>query len=84
MSGELRNRDTSAADLAFLHHPLQCIRPEWSTMACTDPAESRTSRTRLVEEHADSDTLIMPAHFPDPTAGWIRRHNGSYRFAFRE
>jgi len=67
-----------------LHHPLQCLRPEWSTMACTDMEGSRRSRTRLVEEHADSNTLIMPAHFPDPTAGWIRRHDGNYRFDFRE
>ena len=67
-----------------LHHPLQCIRPEWSTFACTDAAGSRVSRTRLVQEHADSDTLIMPAHFPAPTAGHIKRHGGSYRFAFRE
>src|SRR6202035_4273690 len=48
-----------------LHHPLQCLKPEWSTMACTDADASRVSRTRLVEEHADSATLIMPAHFPD-------------------
>jgi glyoxylase-like metal-dependent hydrolase (beta-lactamase superfamily II) len=67
-----------------LHHPLQCIRPEWSTFACTDAIGSRVSRTRLVEEHADSDTLILPAHFPAPTAGHIKRHGASYRFAFRE
>jgi glyoxylase-like metal-dependent hydrolase (beta-lactamase superfamily II) len=66
-----------------LHHPLQCLKPEWSTMACTDPAESRVSRTRLVQEHADSDSLILPAHFPSPTAGHIRSHGGSYRFDFR-
>jgi hypothetical protein len=52
-------------------------------MACTDPAESRVSRTRLVQEHADSDSLILPAHFPSPTAGHIRSHGGSYRFDFR-
>ena len=67
-----------------LHHPLQCLKPEWSTMACTDPVASRVSRTRLLAEHADSGTLVMPAHFPDPTAGWIRRHAAAYRFDFRE
>ena len=67
-----------------LHHPLQCLRPAWSTMACTDPAASRISRQRLVEEHADSGAIMMPAHFPDPTAGWIRRHGPTYRFDFRE
>jgi glyoxylase-like metal-dependent hydrolase (beta-lactamase superfamily II) len=66
-----------------LHHPLQCIRPEWSTFACTDADGSRVSRTRLVREHADSGTLIMPAHFPTPTVGHIKSHSATYRFDFR-
>jgi glyoxylase-like metal-dependent hydrolase (beta-lactamase superfamily II) len=67
-----------------LHHPLQCLKPEWSTFACTDRDASRTSRCRLLDEHADSGTLLMPAHFPAPTAGWARRHGDAYRFDFRE
>jgi glyoxylase-like metal-dependent hydrolase (beta-lactamase superfamily II) len=66
-----------------LHHPLQCLKPEWSTMACSDPEGSRASRIRLVQEHADSGALILPAHFPAPTAGWIRPHSGAYRFDFQ-
>jgi hypothetical protein len=65
-------------------HPLQCLKPEWSTMACTDRDLSRVSRTRLVETYADSDALILPAHFPTPTAGHIKPHGAAYRFAFRE
>jgi glyoxylase-like metal-dependent hydrolase (beta-lactamase superfamily II) len=67
-----------------LHHPLQCLKPEWSTRACSDPDGSRMSRIRLIEAYADSDALIMPAHFPDPTAGWIRRHRAGFRFDFRD
>jgi glyoxylase-like metal-dependent hydrolase (beta-lactamase superfamily II) len=66
-----------------LHHPLQCLKPEWSTRACTDMELSRTTRTKLVETYADSDTLILPAHFPEPTAGHIKRHGDAYRFDFR-
>ena len=65
-----------------LHHPLQCLKPEWSTMACTDPDASRVSRTRLVNEHADSGTMILPAHFPEPTKGHIKRHKSAFRFDF--
>jgi len=53
-------------------------------MACTDPVTSRDSRIRLVQEHAALGTLVLPAHFPAPTAGWIRRHAGAYRFEFQE
>jgi len=67
-----------------LHHPIQLLKPEWSSRACSDQDMSRNSRTRLIEQHADSDTLVLPAHFPPPTAGHIRRHRATYRFAFRE
>jgi glyoxylase-like metal-dependent hydrolase (beta-lactamase superfamily II) len=64
-----------------LHHPLQLIKPEWSTRACTDMAMSRTTRMRLIEAHAETGNLILPAHFPTPTAGRILRHGAAYRFA---
>jgi glyoxylase-like metal-dependent hydrolase (beta-lactamase superfamily II) len=66
-----------------LHHPLQCLKPEWSTFACTDADASRVSRTRLIREHADGDVLVLPAHFPAPTCGHIKSHGAAYRFDFR-
>jgi glyoxylase-like metal-dependent hydrolase (beta-lactamase superfamily II) len=66
-----------------LHHPLQCLKPEWSTFACTDADRSRVSRTRLIETFADSDTLVLPAHFPAPTCGHIKGHGSAYRFDFK-
>ena len=67
-----------------LHHPLQLFKPEWSTFACTDRELSRQTRTRLVEQHAELGTRLLPAHFPTPTVGHIRHHNGAYRYAFEE
>jgi glyoxylase-like metal-dependent hydrolase (beta-lactamase superfamily II) len=67
-----------------LHHPLQLFKPEWSTFACTDRELSRQTRTRLVEEHAARGTRLLPAHFPTPTVGHIRRRNGAYRYEFEE
>ena len=66
-----------------LHHPLQCLKPAWSTFACTDADGSRVSRTRLIETYADSDALILPAHFPAPTCGHIKSYGSAYRFDFR-
>jgi hypothetical protein len=51
-------------------------------MACTDREGSRVSRTRLLNEQADGGALILPAHFPAPTAGHIHRHGPAYRFDF--
>jgi glyoxylase-like metal-dependent hydrolase (beta-lactamase superfamily II) len=65
-----------------IHHPLQLIRPEWSTIACTDRDLSRQTRTRLIEEHADRGTRLLPAHFPTPTVGRIVPRNSTYWYEF--
>jgi hypothetical protein len=65
-----------------MHHPLQCAEPDWSSCFCVDPAASARMRRAVLERHADTDTLIMPAHFPAPSAGRIVRAGGAYRFAF--
>ena len=54
-----------------MHHPLQLIRPEWSSRACEDPVQSAATRQALIERYADPDTLIAPAHFASPTMGHI-------------
>jgi hypothetical protein len=37
---------------------------------------------RRLETFADSPVLVIPAHFPTPSAGWIRSHAESFRFHF--
>jgi glyoxylase-like metal-dependent hydrolase (beta-lactamase superfamily II) len=63
----------------FLHHPCQIGRPEWSSIADSDPDEARVTRRRVVEDVADSGTLFIGTHFPAPTAGRIVRDGQSYR-----
>ena len=65
-----------------IHHPLQLLKPEWSTLACTDRDLSRTDAHRLIEEHAERGTRLLPAHFPAPTVGQIVRHGSAYWYAF--
>lgn len=66
-----------------IQHPLQLARPDWSSAFCDDPALSRESRTRLIEGAADTDTLVLTGHFPDPVAGRIvSAQGGGFRFRF--
>jgi glyoxylase-like metal-dependent hydrolase (beta-lactamase superfamily II) len=65
-----------------IHHPLQLLKPEWSTLACTDRELSRKTRTRLIEEHAERGTRLLPAHFPAPTVGRIVRRGRAYWYEF--
>src|SRR5260370_27228754 len=65
-----------------IHHPLQLLKPQWSTLACTDPELSRKTRTHLIEEHAERGTRLLPAHFPSPTVGRIVHHGSAYTYEF--
>ena len=66
----------------LMHHAVQCAEPQWSSCFCVDPARSRGARRAFLERYAHTDTLILPAHFPTPTAGRIRREGAAFRFAF--
>ena len=66
----------------LMHHPLQVPEPQLSSMFCSDAEQSRRTRTAFVERYADSDTLILPAHFPGRSAGRIKDHGGITRFDF--
>ena len=82
---DARSMDDRALFLGdVLHHQLQLASPQWSTLACTDPDLSRSTRMRLVEEHAERRTRLLPAHFPAPTVGRIIRHGGAYRYQFEQ
>lgn len=69
-----------AGDL--LHTVLQVAYPDWSTRFCADPELSRKTRKEFLDRYANTDVLILPAHFPAPTAGHIVRNRGTYSFNF--
>ncbi len=69
-----------ASDL--MHSPLQCIFPDWPMRYCADPVQSAVTRTRLLNEWADDGTLIIPTHFPSPSAGHVVRSGDSFFFKF--
>jgi len=71
-----------AGDL--LHTPLQCVFPRWSTRFCTDPDASRAARIRLLSEWADDGTVIMPTHFPSPSAGIVEHRQGAFFFHYTD
>ena len=78
-----RSRDDKAVFLGdVIHHQFQIMQPAWSTLACSDPAQSRRTRVRLIEEYAEYGTRLLPGHFPSPTAGRIVRKGTAYRYAF--
>lgn len=63
-----------------MNHPCQIARPEWSTSFDSDPRTSETTRHKFFQRFADTSTLIIGTHFASPTAGWVVRDGGGFRF----
>jgi glyoxylase-like metal-dependent hydrolase (beta-lactamase superfamily II) len=68
----------------MMHHALQCREPDWSTIFCWDPKLAAQSRRRFLEKYAGSDALVMPVHFPPPTAGRIEADGTRFRYRFAD
>jgi glyoxylase-like metal-dependent hydrolase (beta-lactamase superfamily II) len=67
----------------MMHHALQCREPDWSTVFCWDKAMAARSRRQFLSDVADTDTLILPVHFPAPTAGRVEADGDRFRYRFR-
>jgi glyoxylase-like metal-dependent hydrolase (beta-lactamase superfamily II) len=68
----------------LMHHAIQCAEPDWSSIFCADPEISRVTRRAFLDRYAETDTLILPAHFPTPTSGRIVSGGNAWRFTFEE
>lgn len=63
-----------------VHHPIQIAYPEWNSRFCMDPDKSRATRKAFVDRHAETDTLILAAHFATPTVGRIAGNGARCKF----
>ena len=54
-----------------MHSAVQLVNPDLSSRFCLDPDLSRVTRRNLIDTYADSSVIMLPAHFPAPTAGTI-------------
>ena len=64
-----------------IHHQIQLRYPSMSTSADTDRDLARRTRTALIEKHAGTGTVLIPAHFRTPTIGTIEPAAEGFRFA---
>jgi glyoxylase-like metal-dependent hydrolase (beta-lactamase superfamily II) len=65
-----------------IHHPLQLTHPHLSIAADFDRAQAAATRRDILERYADTATLLLTAHFPEPTAGLIIRQGENFSFRF--
>jgi len=67
----------------LMHFGVQVARPDWSAVFCVDRTASAVTRKSFVDAYAESDVLIMPAHFPGPTCGHIVGGGGGTWFRLK-
>ena len=60
-----------AGDL--LHTPLQVMEPDHNSCFCEDPAGARATRRKLLGWAADTNALVLPAHFSGHSALEVTR-----------
>jgi len=62
----------------ILHSPVQLTEPHANSCFCENQADARTTRRRILDEAADTRTLLIPAHFPGHGAAEVRRAGRGY------
>jgi glyoxylase-like metal-dependent hydrolase (beta-lactamase superfamily II) len=55
----------------LMHHPMQCAMPARDATFDMDKDAGRASRVRFVDSYKDSGTVVIGAHFAEPTAGHL-------------
>ncbi len=61
----------------ILHHPAQVYCPDWNSPYCEDQPQARLTRRRVLEDAADRNALLIPAHFGGAHCCRVRRHGGA-------
>jgi len=66
----------------FVHHPCQLAHPEWAISTDYDQTQSTATRHTQFADLADTPTLVIGTHWPEPTAGHIIRDGDFYRLKY--
>lgn len=67
-----------------MHSAIQLANPALSSRFCGDAKSARESRYKLIDTYADTPVVMLPAHFPTPTAGCICRRGDAFDYRFND
>ncbi len=66
----------------LIHSPLQCRFPYWRYWVDSNPQQAIATRVRFLQEQHDTGRLVLTAHFPGESVGYVEREGQAYRFHF--
>lgn len=64
----------------FIYHPCQIEKPEWKNTVDTYPQQAIETRKQILLSLANTKTLLLGSHFPNPVGGYIVTQNGKLMF----
>ena len=67
-----------------VHSPIQFRYPDLAALADWDSQKATETRRQIIDEHVDTDVLVLGTHFAPPTSGRLRRVNGDVLFESSE
>ncbi len=67
-----------------IHHLLQLNNLDLFALGDSDPAQAAATRRLIIEAVADTDTVLLPGHFPSPTAGHVVSDGDELRYVFAQ
>lgn len=62
------------------HNPIQIAQPDINSGYCIWADQARSTRRAMLENLATSGALVLPVHFGQPYAGYVRRQGAGYAF----
>ena len=66
----------------LIHSPLQCLYPQWEYWIDFDPKQAVQTRKHFLETQSETNNLILTAHFPSPSMGFVDASENAFRFRF--
>ena len=64
-------------------HAIQCRELDWSPGVDWDPKQAAASRRTFLSSVTDTDTLLLPIHFPSPTVGLVTADGDRFNYRFK-
>jgi glyoxylase-like metal-dependent hydrolase (beta-lactamase superfamily II) len=78
----IRSEDSAALIMGDItHHPLQVSHPDWNSAGDHNPELAATTRRRVLDRAAGTDTVVTANHHPKPGFGTVEVEGERHLFA---
>lgn len=68
----------------LIHSPLQCLYPQWRYWIDADPQQAIATRVKFLQTQCEHQRLVLTAHFPSPSIGYVDASGDAFRFRFQD